>query len=257
MLVATLALGGALGGVAARGAGGASERPITLAAAASLRVVLPDLVKAFQDAQLPAIQASYGASDALRAQVEAGAPVDAVLFAAPKDVDLLVEKGLADGATRRAIAGNTLVLIGPREGPAVTFATLTSLPSDARIAIGDPRSVPAGRYAKQAFDALGVWDALAPRFVLGADVSGVLAIVRRGEASAGVVYETDARGVPEVRVLDRAAGAWAPRIELVGAVIRGAAEGEGALRFLDFLTSPRGRAIFAEHGFAPPPDAAP
>jgi molybdate transport system substrate-binding protein len=256
LFVATLAVGSVLapGGRAASD----PERAITLAAAASLRSVLPDLVKAFQDAQgRPAIQVSYGASDALRAQVEAGAPVDAVLFAAPKDVDSLIEKGLADRATRRVIATNRLVLVGPRDGPAVSFATLTSLPADARIAIGDPRSVPAGRYAKQALDALGSWDTLAPRFVLGADVSGVLAIVRRGEASAGIVYETDARGIAEVRVLDRAAGSWAPRVELVAAVVAGAAAADGARRFLDFIVSQRGRAAFAERGFGPPPDATP
>jgi len=256
LLVATLAAGSAL----APGAGNAAdaERPILLAAAASLRVVLPELIAALQDAQgRPALQVSYGASDALRAQVEAGAPVDAVLFAAPRDVDVLVEKGLAERASRRVIATNTLVLIGPRDAPALRFATLTSLPPDARIAIGDPRSVPAGRYAKQALDALGEWDALAPRMVFGSDVTGVLSIVRRGEAAAGFVYETDARGVGEVKVLERATGSWAPRIELVAAVIAAAPGADGARRFLDFVASPRGRAAFAEHGFGPPPDAAP
>jgi molybdate transport system substrate-binding protein len=256
LLVATLAVGSTLA-PGARAAADA-ERPILFAAAASLRSVLPDLIAAFQDdSGRPAIRVSYGASDALRAQVEAGAPVDAVLFAAPQDVDELVEKGLAERATRRVIATNTLVLIGPREGTAVTFQTLTALPADARVAIGDPRSVPAGRYAKQALEALGEWDALAPRMVFGSDVTGVLSIVRRGEAVAGFVYETDARGVAEVKVLERAVGPWAPRVELVAAVIAGAANADGARRFLEFVSSPRGRAAFAEHGFGAPPDAAP
>jgi len=254
--IGALGMGAAMG-TSARAASDA-PRPTTLAAAASLRSALPDLVKAFQDASgRPPIQVSYGASDALRAQVEAGAPVDAVLFAAPDDVDALIAKGLADGSTRRVIATNTLVLIGPLEGPAVRFATLGSLPAGAHIAIGDPRSVPAGRYAKQALSALGSWDALAPRFVLGADVAGVLAIVRRGEAEAGVVYETDAREIRDVRVLDRAAGAWAPHIELVAAVIPGNGGADVARGFLDFVGSPRGRAGLAAHGFGPPPDAAP
>jgi len=271
LLFATLAAGSALGPGA--GAAPPSERPILLGAAASLRNVLPDLIAAFQDAQgRPAIQVSYGASDALRLQVEAGAPVDAVLFAAPHEVDALVDKGLAERATRRVIATNKLVLIGPRDGldpgarvvvgppsrgPTVTFKTLAMLPADARIAIGDPRSVPAGRYAKQALEALGEWDALAPRLVLGNDVAGVLSIVRRGEAVAGFVYETDALGVDEVKVLDPAVGPWAPRVELVAAVIAGAQGADGARRFLDFVSSTRGRAAFAEHGFGPPPNAAP
>ena len=256
LLVATLVVGSVL----APGAGAAppSERPILLAAAASLRTVLPDLIAAFRDAQgRPAIQVSYGASDILRAQVEAGVPVDAVLFAAPQDVDMLIEKGLAERATRRVIATNRLVLIGPRDGPTVTFKTLTTLPANARIAIGDPRSVPAGRYAKQALEALGEWDALAPRLVLGSDVAGVLSHVRSGEAVAGFVYETDVLGVRDVKVLDPAVAPWAPHIELVAAVIAGAAQADGARRFLEFLSSTPGRAAFAERGFGPPPDAVP
>ena len=235
-----------------------SERAVTLAAAASLRPVLPALVDAFQGGKgVPPIEVSYGASSALRAQVEAGAPVDAVLFAAPEDVDALVAKGLADPATRRSIATNTLALIGPPDGPPLRFTTLPSLPSGERLAIGDPRSVPAGRYAKQALSALGSWDALEPRLVYGADVAGVLAIVRRGEAAAGIVYETDARPFSDVRVLDRASGAWAPAVELVAAVIRTGARADAAARFLEFAGSPRARAIFAEHGFGPPRAPAP
>jgi len=232
---------------------GDAPRAVTLAAAASLRPVLPEVIEAFRgDSGAPAIEVSYGASGALRAQVEAGAPIDAVLFASPNEVDALVAKGLVDPSTRRSIATNTLVLIGPRQGPAVRFDSLASLPPGERIAIGDPRSVPAGRYAQQALTALGSWDALAPRFVLGADVAGVLAIVRRGEAAAGIVYETDARPFDDVRVLDRATGAWAPSVELVAAVVRGAPRSDEAARFLAFATSPRGRSIFTAHGFGPP-----
>jgi molybdate transport system substrate-binding protein len=228
-------------------------RAVTLAAAASLRPVLPELIEAFQGGLgAPAIEVSYGASGALRAQVEAGAPIDAVLFASPDEVDALVAKDLVDPVTRRSIATNTLVLIGPREGPAVHFDSLATLPPGERIAIGDPRSVPAGRYAQQALTALGSWDALAPRFVLGADVAGVLAIVRRGEAAAGIVYETDARPFDDVRVLDRASGAWAPRVELVAAVVRASPRADEAARFLAFATSPGGRSILSAHGFGPP-----
>src|SRR5262249_58020877 len=112
------------------------------------------------------------------------------------------------------------------------------LPADARIAIGDPCSVPAGRYAKQALEALGEWDALAPRLVLGTDVTGVLAIVRRGEAVAGFVYETDALGVGGGEVVGQAGGPWAPRIELLAAVVACPAGTDGAPPLLDFVPSP-------------------
>jgi molybdate transport system substrate-binding protein len=163
-----------------------------------------------------------------------------------------VERGLADGTTRAVVARNAIVLIGRRGAAPRTFETLDELPEGERIAIGDPASVPAGRYAKQALEALGSWEALAPRFVYGMDVAAVLAYVRRGEVAAGIVYRTETSGVEDVVVLDQARPPWAPTPEVVAAAVRDARQARDARDFLDFLQGPIARGILADHGFLPP-----
>ncbi len=214
----------------------------TVAAAASLRTVVPALIEAWGGD----LRVTYGASGTLRRQVEAGAPIDAVLFASPAPVDSLVAQGLADPTTRAVAATNALALIGP-PGSDPRFATLDRLPAAGRLAIGDPRVVPAGTYAEEALRGLGQWDGLRDRLVYGGDVSMVLAYARRGEVDAAIVYATEARGIPDVAVLDRADR---PVAEVVTAA---APDADPAARaFLTFVTSPAGAAVFADFGFGPP-----
>ncbi len=238
----------------------------TLAAAASLRSVLPALSRAFEAGNaVPGVDppppmtrpathvvATYGASGDLRKQVEGGAPVDGVIFAAARPVDDLIASGHAERASRVVLATNALVLVGPRGGKPVTFATLDALPEGERIAVGDPGAVPAGDYARTWLRSLGKWDALQGRLVLGGDVAAVLAYARRGEVAAAIVYRTDARGVDSVVVLDEARGPGAPRTEVVGAVVRGARGAVQAGAFLGFAGSAEGRRTFADFGFGPP-----
>lgn len=217
----------------------------------SLRNVLPPMVEAFRKSTgAGEITVTYGASGDLRKQVEGGAPIDAVVFASASDVDLLAERGQIAGG-KRVIASNSLVLIGPKGGAPLTFQTIDTVPAKEHIAIGDPKTVPAGRYAQQALEALGKWNAVQDRIVLGGHVAAVLQYARRGEVAAAVVYGTDVIGVEDVVVLDKASGDWAPRIETVAGVIQGGKE-DAAGAFLDFLGTEAGRAIFAAHGFLPP-----
>lgn len=238
------------------GPGSGTSTEVVLAAAASLRGVLPELIRAHQ-ARHPGVRltATYGASGDLKKQVEGGAPIDAVIFAAAQQVDDLGAAGHVDPATRKVLATNQLVLIGPRgakraEPP--TFATLASLPAGEHVAIGDPGAVPAGAYARSWLTALGVWQALQGRLVLGGDVAAVLAYARRGEVAAAVVYRTEVRGVDDVVVLDEARGQGAPRPEVVSAVVRGAKAAGEAGAFLAFVGSPEGQRILADFGFGPP-----
>jgi molybdate transport system substrate-binding protein len=231
----------------------AAQPEIMVACAQSLRGVMPALAAAFR-AQVggPEVTATFGASGDLRKQVEGGAPVDGVLFAGARPVDELIAGGHIDRATRRVLATNRLVLIGPRGGRAIGFESLDALPAGEKIAIGDPGAVPAGQYARAALQALGKWDALAGRLVLGGDVAAVLAYARRGEVAAAVVYRTETRGIDDIVVLDEARAPWAPRAEVVGAV---ATEARGAARaraFLEFVASPAGQEILAGYGFGPP-----
>lgn len=224
------------------GCGPAPGEDITLAAASSLRRALPELIAA---SGMP-VSATYGGSGSLRRQIAAGAPVDGLLFAGPQHVDALREEGLVGPS--RTLATNDLVLIAPAVSDAPwTFATLGANPPG-RLAVGDPRTVPAGRYAEETLRAGGTWDAVAPGLIPAADVGAVLTWVRRGEVDVGVVYGTEVIGVDGVAVLDRTPGASTPQV--VAATVLA---GPGAARadaFFDFVASPAGQAILRRHGFS-------
>lgn len=221
----------------------------TVAAATSLRNVLPALIARYGTAGK--VSATYGASGDLRKQVEGGAPVDLVLFASRRPVEQLAEKGLVDGEPVR-LATNRLVLIGPASAKALTFATLATIPAGDHLAIGDPGAVPAGDYAKQALQKLGSWDALQDRIVLGGDVAGVLAYARRGEVAAAIVYKTETAGIADVRILDEATGEWAPTAEVLGAVTRAGTNAAGGRSFLEWLRTADAQKILVDAGFGPP-----
>ena len=160
-------LGGALGWGCAKSP---APREVTVAVAMSLREVMPALVSAYEARHRGThVVAMYGASGDLERQIEAGAPVDAVVFAGAGPVDALVAKGYAAASSRRVVASNELVLVGPKGGRPFTFATLGTLPAGERLAIGDPRTVPAGEYAHEYLARLGEWDA---RHALAARLRG-------------------------------------------------------------------------------------
>jgi molybdate transport system substrate-binding protein len=233
--------------------GRAADTEVMLAVAASLRNVMPELTKAFAERH-PGIRiaATYGASGDLRKQVEGGAPIDAVVLANSQPVDELIANGRLDPPSRRVLATNQLVLIGPKGAKDLTFATLDALPAGERLAIGDPGSVPAGQYARDALKALGKWDALRGRLVFGGDVAAVLAYARRGEVAAAIVYRTETRGIDDVVVLDQAVGPWAPRAEVVAAAVNDSKASLQAHEFIEFVASPEGQRILAASGFGAP-----
>jgi molybdate transport system substrate-binding protein len=181
-----------------------------------------------------------------------------VIFASAKPVDDLIKAGRVDVASRRVIATNELVLIGPKTNQTtkppkpLTFASLSSLPADEKLAIGDPGAVPAGQYARDVLQKLGVWEGLQGRLVLGSDVGAVLAYARRGEVAAAIVYKTDIQGLTDVALLDEAKGDWAPRAEVVIGIVKGSKGEEMARSFFEFLVSADGQRILAERGFGPP-----
>jgi molybdate transport system substrate-binding protein len=238
--------------LAACGKGAPHTNEVTLAVAQSLRTALPFLARAYE-ARHPGVRiaATYGATGDLRKQVEGGAPIDGVIFAAARPVDELLAAGRVEPGSRRVIATNQIILIGPRGGKSVTFATIDALPPGETVAIGEPGAVPAGQYARDYLQKLGKWEALKGRLVLGGDVAAVLAYARRGEVAAAVVYRTEIRGIEGVVVLDEARGPDAPRPEVVVAVVSGARAARDAGAFLAFAASPEGQKILADHGFGP------
>lgn len=231
----------------------AAEQPLAVGAAMSLRNVMPLIMDAFRASDHGApLQANYGASGALRQQVEGGAPIDVVVFADAATVEALITSGHGVASTRRVVATNALVLIGPRNAHALTFKTIDTLPAGEMIAIGEPGAVPAGRYAKEAFEKLGKWDKLAGRLVFGGDVGAVLNYARRGEVAAAVVYRTEIRGIDNVVVLDQANGDWAPKAQVVAVTVKDSQNATRAAAFVEFLGSAPAQQLFRDHGFGPP-----
>lgn len=245
-LAGALALGGA---TAPRGA--ASPGTLTIFVAASLVEVMEELARSFGTAHGARVQVSAAASSALARQIEAGANVDVFVSADQAWMDYLAHRGLVDPSTRRDIAGNTLVLVAPRDA-AIQLALapgvdLAKALGDGRLAVGDVETVPAGRYAKSALVALGAWEGVKDRLASTDSVRSALAFVARGEAPLGIVYGTDAKIEPRVRVVDAfPANSHAP-ITYPAAAVRGA--GPLAGPWLDWLAAPTSREAFRRHGF--------
>lgn len=228
-----------------------SETPVLrVAAAASLTEVITRLAEEHERARDVEVEVRLGATSTLARQIEAGAPTDVLVSADPRWVDALAEAGLVAGGARRAVATNRLVAIVPEDAPVVPrdVRALAALP---HLAVAGAE-VPAGRYARDALERGGVLEEARPHLVEGADVRATLAWVARGEAEGGIVYATDARIEPRVRVAFELPAETCDPIVLEAARVT-SERGEIASEFMDFLRSDRARAIFAEAGFGPPP----
>jgi molybdate transport system substrate-binding protein len=225
---------------------------LTVLAAASLTDVGDALVEAWHARGGERVRVAYAASSTLARQIEAGAPADLFLSADVDWTDYLVARGLVDAAPA-PLATNALVIVAPARdarGPLAPEALADALPARDRLAVGDPAHVPAGRYARQALEHLGLWNALAPRLARADDVRSALALVARGEAPLGIVYATDAP-VADVRVVGRFPDGSHDPIVYPMAVVRGG-DGPGARALAAFLAGPETDAIWRRFGFARP-----
>ena len=193
---------------------------------------------------------AYGASSALARQVDAGAPAELFLSADLDWIDWLAKRHRLAAPPVRLLA-NDLVLIAPAASRAdvrlVPGVNLARALGGGRLAIADPRAVPAGRYARASLEALGAWKAVEPRLAPAGDVRAALALVARGEAPLGIVYRTDALAEPRVRVVATFPEASHPPIVYGLALLDGAAA--DARAFAEFAASPPARAAWARHGF--------
>jgi molybdate transport system substrate-binding protein len=225
---------------------------LTVLAAASLKGPLDAIAAEFTRAGGPAVRISFAASSALARQVEAGAPADVFVSADLEWMDYLATRGLIVADARANLLANELVLIAPRDNPvqlriAPGFAIAAAL-GDRRIALANPASVPAGKYAKAAFTSLGVWPSIEGKVAGAENVRAALALVSRGEAPLGVVYRTDALADKGVRVVDAFPAGTHPPIVYPAAAVKGGQEA-AARRFLDHLRQPAARAVWERAGF--------
>jgi molybdate transport system substrate-binding protein len=225
-----------------------------LFAAASLTDVLTEIAASYREARGADIRLSFGGSSQLARQIEAGAPADAFFSADEEWMDYLAARGLIDVASRIDLVANRLVLIAPRDSRValtlVPGVSLTAALGDGRLALADPE-VPAGRYARAALSSLGAWQGVANRLARAENVRAALAFVARGETSLGIVYETDARLEPRVRVVAVFPADSHPPIRYPFALVAG--RSAAAADFAAWLRGPSARAAFERAGFTPLP----
>ncbi len=238
----------------AAGRGEAPRVTLTVSAASSLREALAELDSLYR-AEHPdvAVRANFGASGALRQQIEQGAPVDLFISASEKHADALQQAGLIDPRTRRVLAGNELVLVVPHQSsiPITGFRSLAE-PGVTRVALGAAASVPAGEYADEVLRSLGIAEVVARKTVYGQNVRQVLSYVESGNVDAGVVYRTDAAVSRRIRVVATAPAGTHRPITYPLAVVTASRHAEDARAYAAFLLGPRGREVLARRGFTTP-----
>ena len=241
------------GALLAAGCGAAQAQALTVFAAASLKNALDEIAATWKSAgRSPSI--AYGASSTLARQIENGAPAQVFISADLDWMDYLEQRGLVRKDTRRNLLGNSLAMIAPHDraqrvdiGPGFALAAMLG---KGRLAIADPQSVPAGKYARAALEKLGVWSSVAAKVAPAENVRAALALVARGEAPYGIVYGSDAVAEPRVRVVATFDPALHPAIVYPAAVVSSSRD-PAAGAFLAFLATPPAREIFRKHGFVP------
>ena len=230
-----------------------AQEQITVFAAASLKNALDDTNAAFTKATGIKVVASYEASSALAQQIEQGAPADVFISADLRWMDYAAEHKLIKLDTRVNLLGNKLVLIAPRDSKLdhVTIGQgfdIARLAGDGRIAVADVKAVPAGLYAKAALEKLGAWTAAEPKLAQAENVRATLAFVARGETPIGIVYETDAKIEPKVKIIGAFPdGSYPPVTYPVAATADGKNRGRALSRF---PRTPAAKAIFEKYGFS-------
>lgn len=225
---------------------------ITVAAAASLTDVTKEIATDYKKAQPNVtLTFTYGSSGALQTQIEQGAPVDVFMSAATKQMDALDKENLIDTGTRKNLLENKLVLITPKNST-LGIKSFSDVSGDKvkTVALGDPKSVPAGQYAQQVFTTLNSWDQIKAKANLGTDVRQVLSWVESGNADCGVVYATDAATSKNITVVCEApSGSCDPVIYPV-AVLKSSKQAAASESFIKYLQTKRAAAIFEKYGFA-------
>jgi molybdate transport system substrate-binding protein len=230
----------------------ALDKSLTVFAAASMKNALDDVDAAYTAKTGVKLVASYAASSALAKQIEQGAPADIFVSADTDWMDYAISKKNINEPTRVNLLGNSIVLIAPKDSKIdnVTIAPgfdLAKLAGDGKIATGDVSAVPVGKYAKAALEKLGAWQAAEPKFAMAESVRAALTLVARGEAALGIVYSTDAKIEPGVKIV----GIFPPDSHpaIIYPVAATAAAKTEAADYLAFLRTSAAKTIFEKYGF--------
>ena len=228
-----------------------ADRSLTVFSAMSLTDALTEISQRFEEQTGIKVDCHFAGSTTLQRQIEKGAPGNVFISASPKQVEALHTKGLIDAETRQDILTNKLVLIAPVDtAHSLTDAQTLTQDIIKRIAIGEPNSVPAGIYAKEALINLGIWDAVQEKLVPGLDVRATLAYVESGNVDLGIVYRTDATTSKKVKILYQFPTSSHTPIVYPAVLIKGSRHQPLAREFIRFLKTPEVATIFKAYGFS-------
>ena len=219
-------------------------------AASSLTDALKEIAANYEKNTGDKIIFNFAASSVLDTQIKAGAPADLFFSADEAKMDDLAKQKLVIAESRKDILSNTLVIVVPADSTA-TLASAADLadPKFAKLALGQPQSVPAGVYAKAYLTKIGIWDKVSARVIPMENVRATLAAVETGNAEAGIVYKTDALISKKVKVAYEVPAADGPAITYPAALVQGSKNAVAAKKFLDYLESPASLKTFENHGF--------
>jgi molybdate transport system substrate-binding protein len=235
------------------GSNGSSSSPaseLTISAAVSLKDAFDEIAEISKKRNGARIHFNYGASGALQKQIESGAPADIFASAGAKQMDELMSKGLIITDTRKDFARNSLVLIVPAKSVVVSsFADLAN-PAVRKVAVGNPKTVPAGQYSDQTLTKLKLLPQMQTKLIFAEDVRQVLDYVVRDEVDAGIVYSSDALSAGDkIKIAAHAPDDSHDPILYPIAVIKDSKQQEAARKFIDLILSSEGQAIMIKHGF--------
>ena len=239
-------------GLAGSAAAPPAANEIIVSAAVSLKDALDGIAGLYRHGKPDtAIRFNLGGSGTLQRQIEQGAPVDVFISASADEMDALGSERLLAPGTRRDLARNSIVLITPADRSSVaTFLDLAK-PEVKLIALGEPQTVPAGKYAREVLTHFGLYERLTPKFVFGKDVRQALTYVATGNADAGIVYATDAKTSRKVKVVAIAPEDSHSPVSYPVAILKSSRNPAAAKDFEAFLLGPQARAVFKEYGFIP------
>jgi len=219
-------------------------------AAASLTDALNEIAPAYEKASGDKLSFNFAGSSLLERQIEQGAPADLFISADEAKMDAAAQKGLIIAASRKSVLSNSLVIVVSADSPlTITSAADLTAPAIKHLAVAQPETVPAGVYAKQYLQGLGLWDKLQAQIVPTENVRAALSAVEAGNAEAGIVYKTDAAISKKVRVAYEVPVAQGPKISYPFAIVQASPQPEAAGRFLSYLESAPALAVFKKYGF--------
>lgn len=253
-LAITLAGCSSSNGSSSSSSSAASSEPsasLTISAAASLTDVMKEVQSTYTKAHKNVtFTDNFGASGTLQQQIQNGADADVFFSAAVSNMDALDKAGLLLDGTRKNIVGNTIEFVIPKDQKEIS--SLSDLSSDRfkQIAIGNPASVPAGKYAQQILTDQNVYNSISSKLVQGTDVRTVLNYVETGSAEGGFVFTTDAKSSKKVKSGFKIPDSWQPKINYPAAVIKASKNQDAAKSFVDYLSTSEAQKIFTKYGFS-------